>query len=180
MSRVRPINVRQQELLKPAPMTPFMQNLYNGGSPGSKPLTSYLNEVPVTEATGSVLGKYSGSDWQLGQPDVAANFSDSSVLPDINGDWMDGAKIGLGVAEVGLGVWNALEQSKMNKFMRGYYGDQMKMQRADFANNAKSANQSLEQQQKTALSAQGFGFDSAENKAGTASHMDKWGVKETF
>lgn len=99
--------------------------------------------------------------------------------PDMGGTWMDGTKTILDVAKVGMGIYSALDQSKMNKFMRGYYGDQMALQTADFANNAKSTNASLEQRAQNKLSAQGFSFDSAENKAGTADYMKQWGVKET-
>ena len=111
----------------------------------------------------------------------AGTVGDGGVKPpDMLGKWTKGADIGLKVASVGLGVWNAMEQQKMNKFMRGYYGDQMDLQRSDFANNAKSTNAQIEQRERNRLSAAGFGFDSAENKQGVADAMDKWGVKGTF
>jgi hypothetical protein len=64
--------------------------------------------------------------------------------------------------------------------MRGYYGDQMNLQRSDFGNNAKMTNANLEQRERNRLSAAGYGFDSTENKQGTADYMSQWGVKETF
>ena len=127
------------------------------------------------------LGKYSDPNYQLGGGTASA--VPGATVPDVpklGGTWLEKGQFGLQAAGVGLGVWNALEQQKMNKFMRGYYGDQMDLQRSDFANNAKSTNAQIEQRERNRLSAAGFAFDSAENKQGTADAMAKWGVKETF
>ena len=128
------------------------------------------------------LGKYSDPNYQLGggtAPPTMPGLNDGKT-PEMGGAWMKGANLALGGAQAGLGVWNALEQQKMNKFMRGYYGDQMNLQRSDFGNNAKMTNANLEQRERNRLSAAGYGFDSTENKQGTADYMSQWGVKETF
>jgi len=111
---------------------------------------------------------------------ATGDFMGKSGAPALGGDWMKGANLALGGAQVGLGVWNALEQSKMNKFMRGYYGEEMARNKADFANNALVTNNQIEQQARNRASNAGFGFDSEESKKRTASHMDQWGVKGTF
>lgn len=100
--------------------------------------------------------------------------------PGKEGAWTSGVGMALDVAGVGLDVYNALEQSKMNKFMRSYYGDQMDMQKTDFANAAKGTNEALAGRARTRASAAGHSFDSAENKAQTSSYMDQWGMQETY
>jgi hypothetical protein len=93
---------------------------------------------------------------------------------------MNKANFGLGAVQVGLGVFNALEQSKMDKFMRGYYGDLMDMQRTDFANAAKSTNTELAGRRERVLSSQGQTTGTPGNAAGVADYMKQWGVSESF
>lgn len=93
------------------------------------------------------------------------------------GGW---ASTALNAAEIGLGVYNALESAKMNKFLRGHYKDQMALQRADFANQARSVNTALEDRQARRQSSQtGHEIGSAANQAATAAYMDKHRVDET-
>ena len=157
-----------------------------------KPIkTTFMSQTPETPASSlsldNSMGAWGKSTDSLsnvmgagGPNDLDAPTSLNTAAPKMGGDWMDGIGTGLKVAQVGLGVYSALEQAKMNNFMRGYYGDQMNMQRADFANAAKSTNEQMAQRQQNKLSAQGFSFNSAENKAGTEDYMKQWGVKETF
>ena len=128
------------------------------------------------------LGKYSDPNYQLGGGTATPTMPglNDGKTPEMGGAWMKGANLALGGAQVGLGVWNALEQQKMNKFMRGYYGEEMARNKADFANNALVTNNQIEQQARNRASNAGFGFDSEESKKRTASHMDQWGVKGTF
>jgi len=151
-----------------APMTSIPSNI---AAPQAPPPSAYAASTPsLSTNTGF------GEDFMSPVKDPAS----ITKPPSVEGAWVKPAQIGLGVAQVGLGVYNALEQSKMNKFMRGYYGDQMDLQRADFTNNARSTNEALEARARTRASAAGHSFDSAENKAAVSSYMDQWGVKETF
>jgi len=98
--------------------------------------------------------------------------------PDAVGGWLQPAKFGLGAAKVGTGIYNALQSSKMNKFMRNYYGDQMDLQKADFANSARSTNTALEGQRERQLDAQGYAAGSDENKSRVDDYMQRHGVDE--
>ena len=109
-----------------------------------------------------------------------ANTSAAPTAPPVEGAWTKPAGFALGVAQVGLGTYTAMEQAKMNKFMRGYYGNEMARMGADFSNNAKSANENLAGRQERLLSARGIVAGSEESKAGVADYMKQWGAKETF
>lgn len=122
-------------------------------------------------------GMGQAENWGLGDTSIEGAVGDT---PKMGGGWMEAGEFGLGVAKVGLGIYSALQQSKMNKFMRKYYGDQMELQKADFANNARSTNEALQERQARRLSARGQGaIGSATNQAGVSSYMDRWGVDET-
>lgn len=101
-------------------------------------------------------------------------------IPAAEGNWLDYGQFGLGVANVGLGVWGALEASKMNSFMRDYYSGQEDLQRADFANAARSTNQSISDREMMRQSAAGNRFGSGASENAVSASMDKWGVDETF
>jgi len=101
-------------------------------------------------------------------------------LPGAEGGWMKNAEFGLGVAKVGLDVYNAMEQSKMNKFMKSYYSDQMDMMKTDFTNAAKGANEALSSREERRLSAQGYAIGSEGMQQGVANTMARWGAKETL
>ena len=104
-----------------------------------------------------------------------------SAIPEVAGGWMKGVGMGVQVANVGLGIFNALESRKMNKFMRGYYGDKMDMDRKDFGNAAKSTNLEIANRFAGQMDAQGKGARNSEaNNALVAEHMKTWGVSETF
>jgi len=100
-------------------------------------------------------------------------------LPFAEGKWATNAKLGLGAAQVGLGIYNAMEQSKMNKFMQSYYNTQMDLMKTDFSNAAKSSNEALHSREQRRLSAQGHDIDSQEMEQGVANTMARWGAKET-
>ncbi|RLB94502.1 MAG: hypothetical protein DRH26_01060 [Deltaproteobacteria bacterium] len=144
---------------------------------------SMLNfKLPGMDNTGPSLLRGTSS-LQLGGENLGDNpfsIQDPAKVPDVAGSWTDKGKFGLGVAKVGLGVYSALEQAKMNKFMRGYYGDQMDLQKADFSNMAKSTNEAMAARQQRISSAHGNAYDSEANKASVASHMDTWGVQENI
>jgi hypothetical protein len=178
-------------------------------SPAYKPVTSFnpsfgssykapIGKLPQLSSADSL------SSWNIQAPDTAASGLSNSLsiggpstelsginpdfapgaktpgIPDMGGKWMDGANIGLGFAKVGLDVYNALEQSKMNKFMKGYYGDMMDMQKSTFENEAKITNASIAQREQNKQSAAGNAFGTAASDAAVAATLDKWGVKGTF
>ena len=118
----------------------------------------------------SVMGDFTGSE----QP-AYSSIGDGAVA----GGWMEKGKFGLGVAQVGLGVYNALEQSKMNKFMKSYYGDQVALQTADFQNNARSTNEALTRRRERQLDSQGVVAGGAESSRQVGDYMKEWGVQET-
>lgn len=155
--------------------TPSPVNFKNFGlqKPASPSALNFGN-FSLTEPGGTGFGE-TGFD-----PTGGAATKSNSLFPNMEGKWMEAGEFGLGVAKVGLGIYSALEQSKMNKFMRGYYGDQIALQKADFANNARSTNEALSERQARRLSARGAGpIGSAANQAGVNQYMDKWGVDET-
>lgn len=127
--------------------------------------------MPTTGAGGLDLGdtfQFSGQSGSLAAP--------TPPIPEVGGSWLEKGKLGLGAAQVGLGIYNALEQSKMNKFMKGYYGDQLEMQEKDFQNTVKSTNEGLSTRAGNKMSMLGYGVNSDEYKAGVADQMTKWGV----
>ena len=101
------------------------------------------------------------------------------AMPKAEGNWVQGAKMGLSAIQTGMGIYSAINQSKINKFMQSYYKDQMNLMKTDFTNTAKAANESLAGKQERLLSAQGYAMGSEEMQQGVAGHMAKWGAKET-
>jgi hypothetical protein len=161
---------------------------YSGYKPPQLGGTQNLNWQMRGTETGAgrdnlSIDNWSGDSGREGMASQADNFSPDALdgkTPDAAGGWMKAGNFGLGVAKVGLGIYNALESSKMNKFMRGYYGDQMDLQTADFANAAKSTNEALAARQGRILSARGEGAGGSEqNQAGVDTYMKTWGVEET-
>lgn len=100
-------------------------------------------------------------------------------LPKAEGSWIKGAKLGLSAVQTGMGIYSAINQAKMNKFMQSYYKDQMNLMKTDFTNTAKAANEALAGKQERLLSAQGYSMGSQEMTQGVADHMAKWGAKES-
>jgi hypothetical protein len=133
---------------------------------------------------GSHLSLISGQHADAGLSEFGKSLGSGlggSSMPGKQGGWLQYGDLALGVAQVGLDIWGGLEQSKMNKFMRGYYGDQMDMQRTDFANSAKSTNEALAGREARRLSAMGMGYvGTPENDQKVAEYMQKWGVQENF
>lgn len=139
--------------------------------------------LPATDTAASGLSSslsIGGPSTELSgiNPDFASGAK-TPGMPEMGGKWTAAAGIGLQFGKLGLDVYNALEQSKMNKFMKGYYGDQMDLQQADFTNNAKSVNASLEQREQNKASAAGYALNSSAMKTQVGNYMDKWGVQET-
>jgi hypothetical protein len=153
-------------------------SLVGTGNPNVPGRGASFLDIPTSRADN--FDVRSGVDTDLGFPESNPDlqFNAPEALPDVQGRWVDKGKFGLGVAEFGLGVYNALEARKMNKFMRGYYGDQMAMQRTDFANAARSANQALSSREERLASARGL--TGTDREAAVQSSMDKWGVDEDF
>jgi len=166
---------------KPQFRVPFM-----GQSPSMTPPVPTITPVApgVTQGFTPSISPEKFSLWdtemRASMPGMDALKNEGS-MPDKAGGWLDYGNFGLDFAKVGLGVYGALEQAKMNKFMQGYYGDQMDMQRADFENAAKSTNTELAAREARRIDAMGgptFGSD--ENKAQVDAYMSKWGVRESF
>lgn len=130
---------------------------------------------------GSTLSVGSGVNMDFGSSDYSGMFGGTSDKK-VGGGWLDKNGKGgmaLGAAQVGLGVYNAMQQTKMNKFMKKYYGNQMALEKADFTNSARSTNEALTRRRERQLSAQGIRVGSDESKQQVGSYMDKWGVDET-
>jgi len=146
-----------------------------------KPLGSTPGSDWLTSSSSTSYGDFTGTP-AMTQPLTPANgptFQNAAKQgPVLGGGWMEGAGLGLQAANVGLGIYSALEQSKMNKFMRGYYGNEMARNKVDFNNNVTSTNAALEKQARTSASQNGFAFGSTENQAATAEAMNKWGVQK--
>jgi len=121
------------------------------------------------------IGGSSNFDLGFGQ------FNKSGVKspPSAKGGWMDGLNTAVGVAQVGLGVYNAMQQAKVNKFMQKYYGDKMALEKADFANAAHSTNEALTRRRERQLDSQGIAAGSNASKQQVGDYMKKWGVQET-
>jgi len=102
-------------------------------------------------------------------------------LPEAEGTWMDTAKLGLNVADIGTGIFNAYSQYRNNKFLKKYYENQMDLQRADFANNARSTNEALQSRKAVRVSAHdGLNPYQGEGQRKVADYMKKWGVSEAY
>lgn len=113
-------------------------------------------------------------------PELSA-FGDANLkVPELGGGWTSKAGMALNFVNAGVGVANAMSNIRQNKFMRGYYGDQMNLQKADFGNAARSTNAELAARQERILGAQGLATGSAENKAAVADYMKQWGAKEKY
>lgn len=82
----------------------------------------------------------------------------------------------MGIVNAGLGIYNTLEQRKMNKFMKDYYGNQQAVQMTDFANAARSSNEALRSRQASRISAQGIDPNSAQGQTALATYMQQWGA----
>ena len=142
-------------------------------------IDSFWNRNDAGQSVNSGIGEFMSIE-NNGRRGYGSQGTGLDTSPDVKGEWLGKADFGLGVAEVGLGVWNAFEQRKMNKFMRGYYGDQMDLQRADFGNAAHTANLDLEARERSRQSGQGHTFDSDENKAAVKAFMQDNRLQETF
>jgi hypothetical protein len=93
------------------------------------------------------------------------------------GKWTGYADYGLQGAEIGLGIFNALEQKKVNKFMQSYYENQMKTGKLDFNNAVQAANLGLQGKTERELDARGILAGTQESKDAIAATMNEWGAK---
>lgn len=130
-----------------------------------------------------------------GMPDSYGDFGSGSLVSDANmapdggggffsglkeGGWTNAASAVADIGQVGLGIYSAMEQSKMNEFMKSYYGEEMARTRTDFGNVARSSNEALASRQQRVLSAQGDTTGTDVNREGVAAYMDEWGAQESF
>jgi hypothetical protein len=152
---------------------PYMDPIKSVSTPASGDFT------PMDDIFGGHGGGRNAPGLNIGDPGFDTAGYAEGAKPEVEGEWLKPATFGLGVAKVGLGVYNALEQTKMNEFMRGYYGDQMELQQTDFANAAQGSNEALAAKQGRILSSQGMTTGTDANKKGVAEYMDKWGAQET-
>lgn len=83
----------------------------------------------------------------------------------------------LGGLNTGANLFNTWMGAKNQKFMQDYYGEQMALQKADFANNASNTNRSLQERETARLNNRGIGADSEQGKQALADYMNKWSVK---
>jgi hypothetical protein len=152
------------------------------GAPTVASMQSWSNPLKASNYTLGETSSYNigpGTQFTIDPEltDIAANG------PAAQGGWFDMKGKGgmlLGGAQVALGAFNAFDQAKMNDFMKGYYGNQMALQKTDFANAAKSTNTAMSEREGRRLDATGIGYDTAANKAGRDNYMKDWGVQTTF
>ena len=109
-----------------------------------------------------------------------AQASQGGGTPPVEGGWTNYAAFGLGLANVGLDAWGAVETHRMNKFMRDYYGRTQDLQEADFANRARDVNRTLADRARVRASAAGHAAGSTESEAAVQEMMEQWGVSEEF
>jgi hypothetical protein len=117
-----------------------------------------------------------GFDAQPSIPDLDGTGGPPTAM----GQWTAGVGLAKDVAGIGLGVWNAMETSKMNKFMKHYYEGKQDMDRENFKSSARDYNQSVDWRAKVRSSAAGNAEGSDAMKASQAADMAKWGASETF
>jgi hypothetical protein len=116
----------------------------------------------------------------LNSPGAGPQLPGVGGPPDMLGQWTKGVGLAADVAGIGFGVANALQTSKQNKFMRGYYENKMDMDKENFRSNARSYNESLAWREKVRSSAAGNAEGSdAMNKRVEDSNA-KYGASETF
>lgn len=111
-------------------------------------------------------------------PDIASKTGGTGGLPEMLGKWKTPVEMGVGIAQAGVGIYNAMEQSKMNDFMKSYYKGQEALQKSDYANAARSANEALSSRYGRQLDAQGI--TGAAHDQQQAAYMDKWGADTSF
>jgi len=103
--------------------------------------------------------------------------------PGLTDEWYDMQGKGglvIGGANVALGAFNSWMSLKNQKFMQDYYGKDMQLKIADYANNARSANEGLGRNFSEGLNARGISASSDVGKQQYADYMSKWGAKETI
>jgi hypothetical protein len=163
-------------------MSDFMSNttLKLPGRFTSKPRFSLNGDAQSASPldTPSSLGATTDFGFDTKLTSVDPSLSAEPVRPGLGGGWTSGVGTASQIANVGLGIYSALEQSKMNQFMRGYYGNEMARNKADFNNNVTSTNAALDKQARTSASQNGFAFGTAGNNAAAADAMSKWGVQK--
>ena len=118
-------------------------------------------------------------------PNSLLNSVDAeSVTPGFNTDSLFDMKgtggFALGALNTGISGFGTWMNAKNQKFMQGYYGDQMAMQKLDFGNNARASNASLQDGQQNALNARGIDFTQGAGKEQLDAYMSKWGAKESI
>jgi hypothetical protein len=148
-----------------------------------------LNGVPLQNIP---LSDVSMGDWWKGVNQYGVNTDGVNHItgaatpgsPEAQGGWFDMKGKGgmaLGAAQVGLGVYSAINQEKQNDFMRGYYGNQMALQKTDFMNSADDLNRRNSEREGRRLEAsKGIMYGTTANDAGRADYMKNWGVKNSF
>lgn len=150
----------------------FLNGAYATGNTGYSNFANGVNPALGNFSLFPNANKSSGTDF-------FSSFTPDQGLPEKQGGWVQGANMAISALQSGTGIYSALQQAKMNDFMKSYYKDQMNLMKTDFANSARSANEALAGKQQRILSAQGYATDSEEMQQGVAAHMAKWGAKET-
>lgn len=194
--------------LKPFSLDPtntFNTSIFGGRQPVQSTQAGYIQglQIPQLNSPGVTSSRFPGLSFGGGNApidssafgvnpgasydtfgnsiDIGMGNSIPDVKPTPGGGWFDmqgKGGLALGAAQVGLGAFNAYEQSKANKFMRDYYGTQMDLQKVDFESNARSTNKALHDREDRRLSAQGISRE--DRQPMIEASMDKWGVSETF
>ncbi len=167
----------------PAASNPMNPTEFKGLGIPSMPQVGIETPAPMdmsfgtSDMMGTINDQYGGSIPQyIAKPVGGIGGEEPAAM----GNWLKGGQLALGAGKLGLGVYSALEAAKMNKFMRGYYGDQMDLQQADFANAARSTNEALSSRRERQLDSRGMAIaDTAQSKAMVDDYMKKHGVDES-
>lgn len=147
---------------------------------GNLPDISSMYTAPSTTdlfGTPNTLGGFTQlpDGMKLGAPD---GYIDPTATGNSMFDMKGAGGFALGALNTGISGFGTWMNAKNQKFMQNYYGDQMALQKADYANNARSANERLLSNQQTFLNSQGLDYNTGAGKEQLDSYMAKWGANE--
>jgi hypothetical protein len=169
--------INYQSIVKPKPT--YKQPFLGTGSPGQG-IQYDMPSVDMNPLSGSALMGNGNANTLYGGSGVDVL---GRIKPPVTGEWFDmqgKGGLAIGGANVALGAFNSWMGLKNQKFMQDYYGKDMQLKIADYANNARSANESLGRNFSEGLNARGISASSDVGKQQYADYMSKWGAKETI
>lgn len=146
-------------------------------------LTSTIKSFPLRRTSASDVFVPGGAAGVNSAAASAANplIPASGSTPGAGGGssfgWMDGLNLAKDIGGIGLGIWNGMQQQKVNDFMMKQAQASMDLQKTDFSNQARAANEVMAARQSRLYDAMGMGVrGSAANEKAVAAYMQKWGA----